>query len=254
MRPPRFHELLRSKINSSPFSQEQVAARLGCSNATVSRWVNAHSSPHLGTVEEIDKLLKTGTELVDAWKLSKATKVRTEWAETLVQLEEEAVYVQVASPALVPGYLQSPLYAASVFRAWSPSASDNEIEELSRIRVGQLAQMPSLRRATAVFPLMGITAFDDEVRKDQAQHLLTLGEAGRVRIHLVPEGSLLLSVTSPVLLFHLLDGELVMSSDHLDGNVIYDPDRTAALAPLIAEATAEALPARHSLEVLKGLV
>lgn len=62
-----------------------------------------------------------------------------------------------------------------------------------------------------------------------------------------------MSVTSPVLVFHLDSGETVISSDHMDGNVIYDADRNDKLAPLVTGAMAEALPARLSLKALKEL-
>ncbi|WP_235432085.1 Scr1 family TA system antitoxin-like transcriptional regulator [Nocardiopsis sp. RV163] len=83
--------------------------------------------------------------------------------------------------------------------------------------------------------------------------LLDLVKTGRVRIHLVPEGTILLGVTSPMLVFRLRTGETVISSDHVDGNVIYDADRNGRLTTLITGAMAEALPARLSLEALKDL-
>ncbi|MEU3229203.1 Scr1 family TA system antitoxin-like transcriptional regulator [Nocardiopsis alba] len=252
MKLPPFHELLKLKCDLAGLTQAQLAGRMGCSTATVSRWANGHAAPHRETAERLDKQLNANNELISAWEQVKSTKITPEWAESLNNLEDEALHVQVASPALVPGYLQSLRYAAEVFRAWSPSAPDEEIQELARIRVDQLEQMPSLR-VTAVFPVLGLTAFDAEVQKDQARHLLKLVQAGRVRVHLVPEGSLLLSVTSPVLIFQLKSGARVMSSDHLDGNFIYDVVRTERLAPLVAGAMAEALPARLSIEVLKGL-
>jgi transcriptional regulator with XRE-family HTH domain len=252
MSEPPFQELLTTYRELSGLTQQQLASHLGCSAASVSRWACGHALPFRETAEQLDQLLSAQGKLVAAWRLARSGKSTPEWARPLMHIETRARHVQAASPALVPGYLQSPLYAGAVFRAWYPAASDEEIARLARIRTERLPQLPQLR-ITAVFPIYGITSFDDTVRMEQARHLTTLAEEGRVRLHLVPEGSLLLGVTSPVLVFRLDSGETVISSDHLDGNVIYDADRNDRLSALVTGAMADALPARLSLEALKDL-
>lgn len=252
MSEPPFHEVLTTYRELAGLTQQQLAGHLGCSAASVSRWVCGHALPFRETAEQLDRLLDAGGKIISAWRMAKSGKSAPEWARTLMSIETRARHVQAASPALVPGYLQSPLYAGAVFRAWHPAASEAEIARLAQIRTQRLGQLPDLR-ITAVFPVYGITGFDDAARAEQARHLVELVEQGRVRIHLVPDGSILLSVTSPVLVFHLDSGETVISSDHMDGNVIYDADRNDKLAPLVTGAMAEALPARLSLEALKEL-
>ncbi|MFE3459803.1 Scr1 family TA system antitoxin-like transcriptional regulator [Nocardiopsis aegyptia] len=249
---PPFHDVLTTYRELAGLTQQQVASHLGCSAASVSRWACGHALPFRETTEQLDQLLSAQGKLISAWRLAKSGKSTPEWARPLMNIEARARHVQAASPALVPGYLQSPSYAAAVFRAWYPAASDQDIARLARIRTERLPQLPQLR-VTAVFPIYGIASFDDTVRKEQAQHLTTLAEEGRVRIHLVPEGSILLSVTSPVLVFRLDSGETVISSDHIDGNVVYDADRNDTLSALVTGAMADALPTRLSLEALKDL-
>ncbi|MFD3688250.1 Scr1 family TA system antitoxin-like transcriptional regulator [Nocardiopsis sp. NPDC058631] len=252
MSEPPFHEVLTTYRELSGLTQQQLAGHLGCSAASVSRWACGHALPFRETAEQLDQLLEAGGKVIHAWRTAKSGKSTPEWARPLMNIETRARHVQAASPALVPGYLQSPLYAGAVFRAWHPAASDAEIAHLARIRTERLGQLPELR-ITAVFPLYGIASFDAAVRTEQARHLVELAEQGRVRIHLVPQGAILLSVTSPVLVFRLDSGETVISSDHIDGNVIYDADRNDKLAALVMGAMADALPARLSLEALKEL-
>jgi len=252
MSEPPFHEVLTTYRELSGLTQQQLASHLGCSAASVSRWARGHALPFRETVEQLDQLLEAAGKVIHAWRTAKSGKSTPEWARPLMNIETRARHVQAASPALVPGYLQSPLYAGAVFRAWHPAASDAEIARLAQIRTERLGQLPELR-ITAVFPLYGIAGFDTSVRTEQARHLVELAELGRVRIHLVPQGSILLSVTSPVLVFRLDSGETVISSDHIDGNVIYDADRNDRLAALVTGAMAEGLPARLSLEALKEL-
>jgi hypothetical protein len=128
--------------------------------------------------------------------------------------------VQVVSPVLVPGYLQCPLYASMVFRSGWPLASDEEIAQLTKLRTERLAQLPKLR-VTAVFPVTALTGVDDRVRKEQVARLLDLIASERVVVHLVPEGSILIDPASPMMAFRLHSGELVITSDNPDGNVIH---------------------------------
>ncbi|WP_028649019.1 Scr1 family TA system antitoxin-like transcriptional regulator [Nocardiopsis sp. CNT312] len=252
MSEPPFHEVLTTYRELAGLTQQQLANHLGCSAASVSRWACGHALPFRETVEQLEQLLNAGGKIISAWRMGKSGKSTPEWARPLLNIEARARYVQAASPTLVPGYLQSPLYAGAVFRAWHPAASDSEIERLAQIRTQRLGQLPELR-ITAVFPVYGITGFDGAVRAEQARHLVELTEQGRLRVHLVPEGAILLSVTSPVLVFRLDTGETVISSDHIYGNVVYDADRNDQLAALVTGAMAEALPARLSLQALKEL-
>lgn len=252
MSDPPFPELMTNFRELQGLTQEQLASRIGCSAASVSRWVNGQSLPHRPLAEKLDKELCAEGKLIASWRQATTGHALPEWARSLAGIETRARSLQFASPVLVPGYLQSPSYAGAVFRAWWPDASDEEIEQLTQLRTQRLSQLPQLR-VTAVFPISGITGFDPVVRQEQAAHLLALVETGQVRVHLVPEGTLLLAVTAPLMVFRLRTGETVITSDHVDGNVVYGADRNDRLTSLITGAMAEALPARLSLEALKDL-
>ncbi|MEV2279341.1 helix-turn-helix transcriptional regulator [Nocardiopsis sp. NPDC049922] len=249
---PPFPELLTQLREIQGLSQERLARLVSNSEASVSRWVNGRGLPKRNTAENLDKILKADGRLFAAWKLATSGNTLPEWARDIAAIEESALTVQSASPVLVPGYLQSTLYAQAVFRAWWPLASDEEIARLTKIRTGRLAQLPRLR-VTAVFPVSAVTGFAEEIRREQAVHLLDLAEEERVDIHLVPEGLILVGVTSPLLVFRLRSGELAVSSDHACGNVIHEAEDHDRLTSLITGALAVSLPERHSIEALKEL-
>ncbi|WP_436852572.1 Scr1 family TA system antitoxin-like transcriptional regulator [Nocardiopsis dassonvillei] len=157
------------------------------------------------------------------------------------------------SPVIVPGYLQSPLYATAVFRTGLSLATDEEIAGLTKLRTERLDQLPGLR-VTAVFPVTALTGMEETIRREQAARLLDLIGSGRVVVHLVPEGSILVEPPSTMMAFRLHSGELVITSDNPDGNVIHAAHSHERLHALMTDALAVALPARHSLDALRELV
>jgi hypothetical protein len=155
---------------------------------------------------------------------------------------------------LVSGILQSPLYAREVFREGQPLAGPDEWDRLAHMRSERFSQLPDLH-VTAVFPVFGLTCFPDEVRREQAAHLLNLIDTGRVTVLLVPEGSLLVGIISPLLMFRLKDGTTVASSDNATGNVIHEPtEGFERLAELVKRALTVALPAKQSRKILEEML
>jgi transcriptional regulator with XRE-family HTH domain len=250
MNDPPFHELLTHFRELRGFTQERLATELRCSPASVSRWANDKLLPYRETAERLDELLEGNGRLFSAWKVAKG-RIVPDWAQSLSSIEYGAQHVFLVSPVLVPGYLQCAEYAEYVFRSGWQVASDEEIAHLTKVRTRRFVELPKLR-VTAVFPVTSLTWAEEGIRQRQAAHLLELTKSRSVEIHLVPEGALLAGVTSPLLVFRLRSGETVISSDHIDGNVIYE-ENYDRLTSLITGAMALSLPAQHSLKILEGM-
>ncbi|MBR8741073.1 Scr1 family TA system antitoxin-like transcriptional regulator [Nocardiopsis sp. MG754419] len=248
---PPFHESLKRYRVLKGLTQEQLAAHLGCSAASVSRWARGHSLPFRETADQLDRLLEADGKLISSWKLAKSGRSTPEWASSLSAVEEGARTLQCVSPVLVPGYLQCEEYAEWLFRLGWPLATDEQIAHLTQVRTTRLNELPRLRVA-AVFPVTALLGSPPQTHKAQALHLLRLMEERSVSIHLVPEGSILATITSPLLVFRLHSGETVVSSDHVNGNVIYDDSDPEQTASLIMGAMAVSLPAGHSQHILEG--
>ncbi len=187
-----------------------------------------------------------------AWRLVASGSTLPEWARGLADIEIVARYLEFLSPVLVPGYLQCPSYAREVFRAGQPLLTTDEIDNLVKLRCGRLNQLRELA-VTAVFPVLGIRAFGEETQREQASHLLSWAATGRVIVLLVPDGTVLAGITSPLLVFTLQDGTMAASSDHISGNFIHDDESHPRLTSLVKGALSSALPARESREILEGL-
>lgn len=253
MAEPPFSDVLTKFRELNGLSQKQLAHRVHTSVASASRWTNGHALPQLPMAEKLDDALGAGGKLLAAWRQATAGTALPEWARSLANIDAEARTVQVVSPVIVPGYLQSPSYATAVFRTGLSLATDEEIAGLTKLRTERLDQLPGLR-VTAVFPVTALTGMEETIRREQAAHLLDLIGSGRVVVHLVPEGSILVEPPSTMMAFRLHSGELVITSDNPDGNVIHAAHSHERLHALMTDALAVALPARHSLDALRELV
>ncbi|GAB2493901.1 helix-turn-helix domain-containing protein [Nocardiopsis aegyptia] len=244
-------ELIRSR-KALGMTQTQLARSANISLSSLNRWEQGGSLPRRENAERLDHELRTEGRLLARFDEAKDGFTVPPWARDLVSIETAARTVHVVALALVPGYLQSPLYASMLFRASRPWAPDAEIGRLVRLRCQRLEQLPDLR-VTAVFPVSAIDSLPPEIRTEQVAALQRWVSTGRVTLHLVPHESLLLVPTAPVMVFQLENGEQVISSDHATGSVVAETSMHPRLTSMVSTALAAALPSRMSLEVLEGL-
>ncbi|MFE6305402.1 Scr1 family TA system antitoxin-like transcriptional regulator [Nocardiopsis sp. NPDC057823] len=238
-------------------TQRQLAARAGTSSASVSRWEAGKTTPQRDNVQILDDAVKAYGALLKAWVGDREGAGLPAYMRDLGRLEELARLIELVSPLLVPGLLQSPSYTRLIFEEGLLSETGADLEELVALRCGRYEKLRSTNdpKVVAVFPETALTLVPEEVRVEQARHLVELTDTGRVRVHLVPSGSLLLGVTSMLLVFHMHDGGTAVSSDHVDGNVVYaDSDGYPRLQGLVKQALGAALPAGQSRKVLEELL
>jgi transcriptional regulator with XRE-family HTH domain len=233
----------------------ELAKVSGLAASTLSRWENNKVSPARADVVKLDKGLKADGRILANWEL--ATSIGfPPWMKNVSRLEEAAHLIELISPLLVPGLLQSPRYARMVFEESLMDGAPGDLERRVALRCGRYTQLRNQNdpRITAVLPITALTCVPEAVRTEQVAHLLSLIDSGRVRIHSVPEGSILVGVTSMLLMFHLRDGGKVAASDHVDGATIYEDKRSYdRLHGLVKHAMGYALPPMQSRKVLEEL-
>ncbi|GAB3750537.1 helix-turn-helix domain-containing protein [Nocardiopsis nanhaiensis] len=251
MPPTVFSEELARSREALGLSQTELAVSAGLSLSSLNRWEKGGSLPRRENAERLDKLLQAEGRLISRFSEAKDGFTLPPWARDLSSIESEARTVDVVAPVLVPGYLQAPSYAREVFRASRPWAPDAEVERLVRLRCQRLEQLPEVR-VTAVFPVSGLAAFSEQVRLEQVDTLRGWIGSGRVRIHLVPAGSLMVVPTAPVMIFRFESGEIAVSSDHATGSVLADASMHPRVLSMVSTALAAALPADMSLQLLEG--
>lgn len=252
MTPTLFSEALTRFRDLAGFTQLQLSARSGTAHSSVNRWENGGSLPKRDNAERLDAALGANGELFTAWRRSTVGTGLPEWARDLDAIERGARQLSIAAPSLVPGYLQCEAYARFVFSAGQPLAAPEELDRLTKLRCERLNELSNLS-VTAVFPLSALTGLPSAVVKQQARHLVEWVDTGRVVLHVVPTGSILIVPTSPVMLFRLRTGDLVITSDYADGSVTLNSDTHERVSSLFTAALAASLPFDLSLAALKDL-
>ncbi|WP_116248580.1 helix-turn-helix transcriptional regulator [Nocardiopsis sp. FIRDI 009] len=227
----------------------------GLAASTLSRWENDKVAPSRADVIKVDRGLKADGRILAHWEL--ATSIGfPPWMKNVSRLEEAAKLIELISPHLIPGLLQSPRYARAVLREGLHPGTPEEISRLVALRCGRYKHLRNRNnpRITAVFPLTALTCLPCSVRGEQVAHLLSLAGNEEVSIHLVPEETTLLGVVSMLIMFHLADGGKAAVSDHVDGATLYEDKRSYdRLHGLVKHALGSALPPTQSLKVLKGI-
>lgn len=254
MPPNVFSEALTKILNTTGISQTQLAASTGLSLSSLNRWVTGGSLPREENAELLDREFQQDGRLLARFNEARDGVNLPLWTRGLTSVEPEARAVDVVSPVHVPGYLQSPSYAAALFRAARPWDSATEIDRLVQLRCQRLQQLPELR-VTAVFheAALRTSSISEDVRAEQVATLLAWAASGRVSVHLVPAGASLLTPASPVMVFRLRNGEAVVSCDYAAGSVLCETSEHPLLIAAVTAALACAHPASQSLEILEGL-
>lgn len=252
MSTPQFPGRARKLRKGAGLTIRDLARELGVAVSTVSRWERGENVPKRDDVEKLDTALGARGKLLRVWAAEASGSSLPPWMQDTARLTGEAVGIEYFSPSLVPGVLQCPEYAEVVFRYGQPLESPDEVRRLAAARSGRYDQLRRGRdpKISAVFPLSALTWVPEGPRRAQAAHLCGIIDTGRVTVCLIPEGTLLVGIVSPLLMMRLADGGRAATSDHVGGNAPLgdaDLDRLDALAK---EAYALAMPSQQSREVL----
>ncbi|MEV2278651.1 Scr1 family TA system antitoxin-like transcriptional regulator [Nocardiopsis sp. NPDC049922] len=251
---PSFGAALRAERRNAGFTLRRLASASHFAVSTLSRWENDKTTPVRADVVKLDEALGANRRLVSEWESATGTGFPP-WMRSPGAREERAVAIDTVSVNLVPGLIQSPMYARAVFRAFHPRADDSEIERLAQLRVSRYESLTSRNDplVTAVFPLGPLRHLPQDLKEDQVKHLLRHLERGRLIAYLIPETTPILAVSSSAQLYHLPDGMTVASSDHVRGNVVLEkPGDTEAIECLVRDLIGLASPRGESVSLLEG--
>ncbi len=243
---PLFREVLATHLTLSGMTQKSLSARSRVSQASLSRYLSGKTRPSRPAVDALDAALGTDGLLLEAWK-SSVNEELPPFLRDVDYLEREATRIDLVSPVVVPGLLWSPGYAEAVYRAGRKVV---DVERLARMRSNKLGQISAA--VAAVFPVTALTCVPEPVRTEQVEHLLNLPE--RVAVHLLPEGTLLMGIPGPMMLFRLHDGQEIVAADQLEGNQVYNDALLGRARELLRDALSVSLPPMISMQRLREMV
>ncbi|MET7900542.1 Scr1 family TA system antitoxin-like transcriptional regulator [Streptomyces sp. NPDC005355] len=170
-------------------TQGELAERAHCATTTVQRLENAEQMPSRVFAQRVDRLLGVDGALVKLWP-SLIRSAYPDWFWQVIELEQQASFIQEFETVAVPGLLQTEAYARTIFTAAHPVASKLRIEQLVGARIDR--QRILTRREP---PQIMITLDEGVLRRriggnsvmsEQLGHLLQTADLPKVHLQVLP--------------------------------------------------------------------
>ena len=189
---------LRRHRDSAGVTIDVVADRLGCSPSKVSRIETGHTSATPRDVKDmLDIYGVRGSDADELVQIAREARQKGWWhpfstvlTGAYVGLEAAAKSIRAYEQQVVPGLLQTDMYAMAMIRAARLGDSDQEIEQRVRVRMARQALLIQddpidlwvvLDEAVVSRPVGG-----DEVMRDQLARLITTARLPNVTLQILP--------------------------------------------------------------------
>ncbi|MEU2506238.1 helix-turn-helix transcriptional regulator [Streptomyces sp. NPDC007863] len=186
-----FGEVLKAFRKRAGLTQEQFAPKVGYSVPMVASIEQGRRVPSMKFVDKAEEVLDAFGVLRAAAKHLTRKAGLAKWFEEWAELEPLAVTLYTFETRMVPGLLQTPSYARTLFEEQLPAMSDDKIESnlvtrMERARI--LTERPetiysfiieehALRRQVA----------DADVMREQMDRILDLGKRRNIDIQIMPQ-------------------------------------------------------------------
>jgi transcriptional regulator with XRE-family HTH domain len=254
-----FGEVVKAFRRRAGLTQEQFAPMVGYSVPTIASIEQGRRLPSADFVERAERVLDAFAVIRAAAKHLARKPGLASWFRQWAKLEAEAVTLYTYENRLVPGLLQTPAYAKTLFDEQIPALGDDEIESLLTTRVARtklLTERPHtiysfiveehvLRRQTG----------GPEVMRDQIDHILDLCSRRNIDIQVMPQsrghhaglnGPLCLLETQENRWYAYCEGQET-------GQLIPDAKVVSILQKRYARMRAQALSAEESVSLLREM-
>ena len=189
---------LRRHRDGAGVTIDVVADRLGCSPSKVSRIETGHTSATPRDVKDmLDIYGVHGSDADELVQIAREARQKGWWhpfstvlTGAYVGLEAAAKSIRAYEQQVVPGLLQTDMYAMAMIRAARLGDSDQEIEQRVRVRMARQALLIQddpidlwvvLDEAVVSRPVGG-----DEVMRDQLVRLAEMSELPNITVQILP--------------------------------------------------------------------
>jgi transcriptional regulator with XRE-family HTH domain len=260
-------ELRRSRLRTG-LTIEDVAAKLECSPAKISRMETGVSGVRMADLRAIADVVELGpAEVAELAELVRATRNRQWWQEfadvvppgsgTFYGLEDGASRIRLHSTSLIPGVLQTPGYARALFTSAEGIAPDLVERRLAlRLRRQRALDRADPPRLTVVLDeaVLCRRIGGREVMAEQWEHILHRASTAGVVVRVVPFTAEVHAAEGVgFTVFHFDDQDLtpVVYAEQLSRNAfVEDPDEVAVYVEALDAAERAAAPAEASRELI----
>jgi transcriptional regulator with XRE-family HTH domain len=184
--------LARARVKAGFTSQDALATALGYDRSTVTKAESGHRVPSLDVLAAWCTACKLDPEYWEGWAaFARATDGPIPaWFEDWLAAEKAARLLQMWSPILIPGLLQTPEYARAVLLAQQTDTSDENIDALVAARMERktILDGPEAPEVVVVLDEMVLHRMigSPQIMHDALVHLAELSRRPNVIVQVVP--------------------------------------------------------------------
>ncbi|MEV4611080.1 Scr1 family TA system antitoxin-like transcriptional regulator [Kitasatospora sp. NPDC049258] len=193
LRPESFSWLLRDLIAGAGETATSVARRVPCHPSLISRIESMDRVPQRDFAERCDAILDTGGRLARAWdEVAWYAEVEhPDWFRRYAAMEAEATLLREYQMTLISGLLQTPEYAAALFRAQDEDADDSVIAERVAARLSRQHRFLSSDNPPSLVVVLDEAAIrrvvgGPQVMHRQLAHLLRVARRPNIIVQVAP--------------------------------------------------------------------
>ncbi|GHB14477.1 transcriptional regulator [Streptomyces umbrinus] len=249
---------LRHARERKGLSQSELGEPLFVSGSFIGQLEAGTRRLHLEYAAQIDEILDTNGFFERNCSALAKSKYPDHFEEA-AEAEAVATAIRHYLPLLIPGLLQTPAYAAALFRSYRPTASGAEIEELvtTRMERARLLSDPTtpllwvvLDEAALRRPVGGAAAMAEALR-----HVADLARRHRIIMQVLPfDAEAHAGMGGSLKLMEFADAPPLCFVEGLDmGKLLDDPATVARHALTFSLLQAAALPPQGSLALVESV-
>ncbi|MFD7767070.1 helix-turn-helix domain-containing protein [Streptomyces sp. NPDC059787] len=128
---------LKRRREDAGFTQVELGARVFVSGGYIGQFEQAIRKPQLDVARRIDESLQTDGFFERLWRKLIKEQPYAEYFAHAAELERLATNICEWAPAVVPGLLQTPEYARSIYFASNPLTTDEYVDEMVALRIAR---------------------------------------------------------------------------------------------------------------------
>lgn len=186
-----FGEVIKAFRKRAGLTQEQFAPKVGYSVPMVASIEQGRRVPSKEFVEKAEEVLDAFGVIRAAAKHLTRRAGLAKWFEEWAELEPLAVTFYIFENRFVPGLIQTPAYARTLFEKQIPALEDDQIETNMAARVERMQLVTDRPQTIYSFIIeehvLRRQVADPEVVREQIDHILAIGDRRNIDLQVMPQ-------------------------------------------------------------------
>lgn len=238
-------------------TQEQLAQRLSVSTSLIAKFETGRQIPMPDTADHLDRVFSSAPlikELVDNARKA----IPPDWFQPWPEVEATATSIRWHDPAIIPGLLQTEAYARAILHSGllTPAKADEylTIRMARQAAVFDRAEPPVCQ---FIIDQSALLRGDPTIVREQLEHIAEMSTRSRVLVQVTPaDAGWHPGQNGPFMLATLAEtgGTVGYVDDQLQGRLVTEPKRVAALEQAWQALSGVALPRDQSRDMILKLV